>query len=395
MEEFLEQLIPTGIRVGERTVRFLIGQRTHKRERYRTFEPDPESDPILREMRAEMHERMVFALKHVAFMVKSSGLEAVGKTICPYGRGWSWGSTSDDRIVATCLVPRDGMTPEQADEIDVPRKAAKAKISEALDKLHSAKERGDDDAAAAAGKRWREAALRLRKHPKSGWTGKHFSMDEIEGAWRRISPDQRPLPPLTEVRRAASIPRIAKAREGWYEQRRKYLKESGTNIGPFPGEEDTPEEAAELKRLIPLRVTEPAVATVGRTIYPEGRNWWLVEKGRGAETAYEATCLVPRDGMTPEQADEVDRRADRGAIPRGLYLPIGWEVRAVPFIDMAKAWEQMPEARRPYADWDGDRSEFRWGVGHPADVVRHTLEQIGRSNDVPAFDEWFAAQVDQ
>ena len=393
--EFLELIIPTGIREGIRMVRFLIERRTSKREREdRTFEPDPESDPILREMRAEMHERMVFALKHVAFMVKSSELEAVGKTICPYGRGWSWGSTSDDRIVATCIVPRDGMTPEQADKIDVPRNAAKAEISEALDELHSAKERGDDDFAASAGKRWREAARRLRMHPKSGWTGEHFSTDEIEGAWRRIPPHQRPLPPLTEVRRAASIPRIAKAREGWYEQRRKYLKETGTNIGPFPGEKDTPEEAAELKRLIPLKVTEPAVAAVGRTIYPEGRDWWLVEKGRGAETAYEATCLVPRDGMTPEQADAADRRANL-RLPRGLYAPIGWEPRVVSFIDMAKAWERMPEEGRPYADWDGDRSKFRWGVDHPADVVRHTLEQIGRSSDIPAFDEWFEAQMDQ
>ena len=227
-------------------------------------------------------------------MVKSSGLEAVGKTICPYGRGLSWGSTSDDRIVATCLVPRDGMTPEQADEIDVPRKAAKARISEELDKLHSAKERGDDDAAAAAGKTWREAALRLRKHPKSGWTGEHFSMDEIEGAWPRISSHQRPLPPLTEVRRAASIPRIAKAREEWYEQRRKYLKESGTNIGPFPGEKDTPDAAAELKRLIPLRVTEPAVATVGRTICPKGATggWWRKDAAQRRHTKLPAWFRV-------------------------------------------------------------------------------------------------------
>lgn len=394
MDEFLEQLIPTGIRLVERTVRFLIGQRPHKREQEdRTVESAPELDPILREMRAEMHERMVFALRHVAFMVESSELEAVGKTICPYGRGWSWSSTSDDRIVATCLVPRDGLAPEQADEIDAPRKAARAKITEALNEMHSAKERGDDDAVAAANKRWQEAQLRCRKYP-SGWTGKQYSMDEIEAAWQRILPNQRPLAPLTEVRKAASFQRIAKSLEGWHKQRTKYLRR-GVDIGPAPGEYDTPEEAAELKRLIPLQVTEPAVAAVGRTIYPEGRNWWLVEKGRGTETAYEATCLVPRDGMTPEQADEVDRRADRGALPRGLYAPIGWEPREVPFIDMAKAWEQMPEADRPYADWDGDRSAFRWGVGHPADVVRHTLEQIGRSSDIPAFDEWFADQVDQ
>ena len=254
--------------------------------------------------------------------------------------------------------------------------------------MHSAKERGDDDAVAAANKRWREAELRYRKYPKSGWTGKHYSMDEIEAAWQRISPNQRPLPPLTEVRKAASFQRIAKARERWHEKRTKYVQETGTNIGPFRGEEDTPEEAAELKRLIPLQVTEPAVAAVGRTICPEGRNWWLVEKGRDAETEYEATCLVPRDGMTPEHAGAADRRADL-RLPRGVYASIGWETRVVPFIDMAKAWERMPEADRPYADWDGDRSALRWGVGHPADVVRQTLEQIGRSRDVPAFDEWY------
>ena len=395
MDEFLEQLIPTGIRLVERTVRFLIGKRTHKREHeYRTVEPDPELDPILREMRAEMHERMVFALKHVVGIVQSSELEKVGKTIYPYGRGWSWGSTSDDRIVATCLVPRDGMTPAQADEVDEPRKAAQAKITEAVDELNSAKKRGDDDAVAAASKRWREAHLRHRKYPKSGWTGKQYSMDEIEAAWLRIPPSQRPLPPLTEVRKAASFQRIAKWRERWQKDRIKYLQENATDIGPPAGESDTPAEAAELKRLIPLQVTEPAVAAVGRTIYPEGRDWWLVEKGRGAETAYEATCVVPRDGMTPEQADAADRRANL-RLPRGSYAPIGWEPRVIPFIDMAKAWERVPEEDRPYANWDGDRSKFRWGVDHPADVVRHTLEQIGRSSDIPAFDEWFETQMDQ
>ena len=196
---------------------------------------------------------------------------------------------------------------------------------------------------------------------------------------------------ITEVRKAAWFQQLARARERWHEKRIKYLQETGTNIGPFPSEEDTPEEAAELKRLIPLQVTKPAVAPVGRTIYPDGRDWWLVEKGRGAETEYVATCMVPRDGMTAEQADAADRDR-RSALPRGATLSIGWETRVVPFIDMANAWERMAEADRPYADWDGDRSAFRWGVGHPADVVRHTLEQIGRSSDVPAFDAWFAGQ---
>ena len=254
--------------------------------------------------------------------------------------------------------------------------------------MHSAKEMENDDAVATANKRWQEAELRYRKHPKSGWTGKYYSVDEIEAAWQRISPNQRPLPPLTEVRKAASFQRIARWRERWHEKRIKYLQENGADIGPPAGESDTPDEAAELQRLIPLQVTEPAVASVGRTIYPDGRDWWLVEKGRGADTAYVATCLVPRDGMTPEQVDAADRRADLH-LPRGVYAPIGWETRVVPFIDMARAWERMPEASRPYADWDGDRDAFRWGVGHPADVVRHTLEQIGRSSDVPAFDEWY------
>ena len=398
MDEFLEQLIPTGIRIVERTmvrtVRFLIG-RTRKREQdYRAVKPKPGLDPITREMHAEMHERMVFSLKHVVGMVKSSELEEVGKTMCPYGRGWSWGSTSDDRIVATCLVPCDAMTPEQADEVDKPRNAARAKIKEALDELDSAKERGDDAAIAAASKRWREAELQYRKCVKSGWTAKQYSMDEIEAAWQRIPPSQRPLPPLTEVRKAASFQRIMKWRERRHKDRIKYLRENATDIGPPAGESDTPAEAAELKRLIPLQVTEPAVAAVGRMIYPEGRDWWLVEKGRGAETAYEATCLVPRDGMTPEQADAADRRANL-RVPRGLYVPIGWEPRVVPFIDMVKAWERMPEEDRPYADWDGDRSKFRWGVDHPADIVRRTLKQIGRNSDIPAFDDWFEAQMGQ
>ena len=351
-------------------------------------ESDPELDPILREIRADMHERMEFVLKHVAFMVKSSELEAVGKTICPDGRGWSWCSTSDDKIIATCIVPRDGMTPKQADEIEARRKVRQEEIAEALNAMHFAKERGDDDAVSAASKRWRETELVYRKYPKSGWIGKHYSMDEIEAAWQRISPNQRPLPPLTEVRKAASFQRIAKWRDRWHEKRTKYLQENGTDIGPPAGESDTADEAAELKRLIPLQVTEPAVAAVGSAIYPDGRDWWLVEKGRGAETEYEATCLVPRDGMTPKQADAADRGADL-RLPRGMYAPIGWETRVVPFIDMTKAWERMPEADRPYADWHGDRSAFRWGVGHPADVVRHTLDQIGRSSDVRAFDEWY------
>lgn len=95
--------------------------------------------------------------------------------------------------------------------------------------MHSAKERGDDNAVAVADKRWREAELRYRKCPKSGWTGKHYSIDEIEAAWQRISPDQRPLPPLTEVRRAASFQRIAKWRERWHKDRIKYLKENSTD----------------------------------------------------------------------------------------------------------------------------------------------------------------------
>ena len=386
MDLEFEQFLPFGREIV-RTIRLALEQVKKTRE---SIQPslEVEFDPVLREVRADMHERMVFVLKHVYFMLRSSELDKVGNTVCPDARSWSWCSTSDDKIIATCIVPRDGITPKQADEMDAPRKAAQAKVSEALAEMRSARQRGDDGAADAANRRWREAEQQCRKYAQSAWTGRHYSMEEIEAAWRLMSPEKRPLPPLTEVRKAASFQRMAKWRDRRHRQRIKYLRENGTDIGPPPGEDDMPDEAGELRRLIPLHVTEPAVAAVGRTIWPEGRNWWLVEKGRGVETEYEATCMIPRDGKTAAQADAADRCSDQRS-SRGSHLSIGWEARVVPFIEMAKAWERMPEAERPYADWDGDRSAFRWGVGHPAEIVRRTLGQIGRGSDIPTFDQWY------